>query len=310
MYMNKFLSCDWGTSTFRLRLVNTITHKVLDEVVSKQGIAETFQNWRATGLPEKERIGFYTNILRGAVRQLSSDIDPITPIILSGMASSTMGLQEMPYQKFPFTWAVAQLPIQKIGENAPFSHPLYLVSGFRTETDIMRGEETLLLGCNIDDDREKVFIFPGTHSKHVWVKNQIAFDFKTYMTGEFFHLLATKSILANSVERGNDFEAFSAGVKAAMADGNLLHNTFLTRTRHILSQSHPLSNYQYLSGLLIGYELKTLVPDVPVYLVCGAELQESYKNALILRGLKNDIICINADDALINGHCKIASCFL
>ena len=304
--MANFLSCDWGTSSFRLRLVNAITQEILDEIVSKQGIADTYQNWQAMGQLETERIEFYTNILRGAIAQLSSPIALETPIILSGMASSTMGLRELPYQKFPFTWDTAQLPIHKISNHRTFTHPIYLVSGFRTETDIMRGEETLLLGCDVADDAEKVFIFPGTHSKHIWVKNKIATDFKTYMTGELFHLLGTKSVLANSIEKGDDFDAFTLGVKAAFKDGDLLHNAFLVRTRHILNRTHPLSNYAFLSGLLIGLELKDVPQNVPIYLICGEHLEKPYQISLTLRGVKDTLVCLNADEILVKGHCKIA----
>ncbi len=308
--MTHFLSCDWGTSSFRLRLVNATTQEILDEIVSKQGIAETYQNWRAMRQLETGRIGFYANILRGAIQQFSNLIDSETPIILSGMASSTMGLHELPYQKFPFTWDVAQLPVHLINSNRSFTHPMYLVSGFRTETDIMRGEETLLLGCDADDDAEKIYIFPGTHSKHVWVKNKMAIDFKTYMTGELFHLLATKSVLANSIEKGDDSDAFSLGVKAAFKDGNLLHNAFLVRTKHILNQTSPLSNYAYLSGLMIGLELKDLPQDVPIYLICGEHLRIPYQIGLRLRGIIDNLICLNADTTLVNGHCKIAQKYL
>ncbi len=308
--MKKILSCDWGTSSFRLRLVNANTQEIVSEVVSKQGIAEIYQNWRATGMRETERIGFYTNILRGAMQHLPNPIDPDTPIFLSGMASSTMGLLELPYQNFPLTWDIAPLPIQKIDGNTSFPYPLYVLSGFKTDTDIMRGEETLLLGCDVDDNSERIFILPGTHSKHVWVNNKTAVNFKTFMTGEVFNLLATQSVLGHSVAKGDDLEAFSAGVKAAFTHDNLLHNAFLVRTRHILNQSSPLSNYAYLSGLLIGSEIKDLPLDMPIYLVCGEQLQQSYKIALEERGMKNAVVVLNADEALVKGHCRIANYFL
>ena len=53
-------------------------------------------------------------------------------------------------------------------------------------------------------DEEQVFIFPGTHSKHVTVKNGNVIDIKTYMTGEFFELLSVKSILSATIEKTVD----------------------------------------------------------------------------------------------------------
>ncbi len=84
-----------------------------------------------------------------------------------------------------------------------FRIPYILVSGFQTDTDIMRGEETKLLGFDIPDDEERIFIFPGTHSKHVFVKNKTGIDFKTYMTGELFNLMSEKSILRSCGSKGS-----------------------------------------------------------------------------------------------------------
>jgi 2-dehydro-3-deoxygalactonokinase len=63
-----------------------------------------------------------------------------------------------------------------------------------------RGEETLLLGCDIVDEGEYIYIFPEP-IPHIFVKNKTAVDFKTYMTGEIFDLLTEKSILHMQSER-------------------------------------------------------------------------------------------------------------
>ena len=40
-----FLSCDWGTSPFRLRLVERASLKILAEESSKEGNADTAERW-------------------------------------------------------------------------------------------------------------------------------------------------------------------------------------------------------------------------------------------------------------------------
>jgi 2-dehydro-3-deoxygalactonokinase len=305
--MNKFLSCDWGTSSFRLRLVDAGTKEISGEVLSDEGMAETHQQWLASAKPASERMDFYKAKLNAAIHKMPVTIYEHLPVILSGMASSSIGMAELAYQKFPFTWDLSQWAVKKMERDKKFSHPLYLVSGFKTEDDVMRGEETLLLGCDVPDDGEKVFVFPGTHSKHVFVKNKTGVDFKTYMTGELFSLMAEKSILRTAVQKGMDEKAFAEGVQAVM-DGNILHKFFGVRTRQLLQGTTPVSNYQWLSGLLIGTELKDLKGrDFPVYLVSGGQLKHSYRTGLELTALKGRIHDLNADDMLINGHCKIAS---
>src|ERR1700760_1317975 len=115
--MERFLSCDWGTSTFRLRLVDAVKRETCTELRTSDGIAETHQQWLATGLPESERIDFYREKLRNAINRLSEGVVKNMPVIVSGMASSNIGLTELPYQEFPFSWNLLQFPVKKIKED-------------------------------------------------------------------------------------------------------------------------------------------------------------------------------------------------
>ncbi len=307
--MDKFLSCDWGTSTFRIRLVDAVKREASAELITNDGIANSHQQWLATGRPETERIDFYRGKLDDTIRQLPGDVLQDMPVILSGMASSSIGLAELPYQEFPFSWDLAQFPVKKINEDEKFSHPLYLVSGFKTDHDVMRGEESLLLGCDIPDNNERIFIFPGTHSKHVFVKNKSGIDLKTYMTGEIFNLLAEKSILCHAVKKGTDEKSFSDGFKSGL-NGNLLHHVFMVRTRQLLQHANPVSGYQFLSGLLIGGELAQLKEThCPVYVVCSEPLKQAYLTGLKLMESDREIFYLNADEMLLRAHCKIADLF-
>lgn len=308
--MRTFLSCDWGTSTLRLRLIDAVKKEIISEHRSEQGISEIYRQWKASGKPESERIHFYQSILNGFISKLGVDVDTDTPVIISGMASSSIGLTELPYSKFPFTWDPSEFLIEEINGDNNFSHTLFIVSGFKTESDTMRGEETLLLGCDITGDKEKIYIFPGTHSKHVIVKNRKGTDFKTYMTGEIFNLLAEKSILQNAVMKGNDEKSFKEGFKEGI-DNNILHSAFMVRTRHLLLNTDLVSNYQFLSGLMIAAELRDLVcKNYPVYLVCGEHLKHAYMAGLQLLNEKREINYLNAEQMLVRGHCKIADNYL
>ena len=211
--MKRFLSCDWGTSTFRLRLVDSVKKEICAELKTNDGIADIHQQWLNAERPETERIDFYRGKLSEAFSRISGEVEKNMPVILSGMASSSIGLTELPYKEFPFNWDLTLFPVKKINADENFSHPLYLVSGFRTDHDVMRGEESLLLGCDIIDNDEKIFIFPGTHSKHVMVKNKSGVHFKTYMTGEIFNLLAGKSILRHAVKKGQTKSLFRRALR-------------------------------------------------------------------------------------------------
>jgi 2-dehydro-3-deoxygalactonokinase len=174
----------------------------------------------------------------------------------------------------------------------------------------MRGEETQLIGC-IDENEngERLYIFPGTHSKHVTVKENKAVDVKTYMTGEFFELLTQKSILSNDIKEGeylseNNIAIFKKGVRDSIHT-NLLHNSFLIRANSILGKSSKEENYYYLSGLLIGTELKELVGFKSWISIVGNKLQsELYCRALNELGIKQ-IQSYDVSGAMVRGHCKV-----
>ena len=302
-FSNQFLSCDWGTSSFRLRLIDATSLEIKKEVSNDQGIALTYNQWLATGKPESERQAFYKKVLADAAMIVAKGSEG-TPIILSGMASSSIGIQELPYQNFPFKWKASELICRKIDDDETLPYPLYLVSGMRVAKDIMRGEETILLGCP-GAGRHGVYIFPGTHSKHIILEDGMAIDFKTYMTGEVFNLMNKESILKNSMEPGEDAVAFEAGVRDAERE-NLLSNLFAIRVNQVLGNSTPISNYQFLSGLVIGTELNDLKGYSPTMfgLVGDGPLLEAYKMAMHILGMKN-VYVTSAATALIKGHSKI-----
>lgn len=282
-----FISCDWGTSTFRLRLVRADNLHILAETTRGQGIAETYGRWIDQG--SSQRQAFYASILKERIAELEQQSgQPLTgiPVILSGMASSSIGMKELPYQKLPIHLDGRDLLVGKFGSDVDMN-PLLIVSGVQTAADVMRGEETKIVGCSsmlADDGAEQLIILPGTHSKHVTVKQRKVITFKTHMTGEFFKLLSTHSVLSASVEATDISEPanqvrFREGVRAASESG-LLHAAFMVRTNQLLKDIPKTENFHYLSGLLIGSELKDIPSRIPVYLVTGAVHHILYKTAL------------------------------
>ena len=310
--MNKFISCDWGTSAFRLRLVEAATNIIVTEVKTERGIASTFKLW-ADSKTNNDRFSFYKAVLSEHLATLEQQcgytLDNVT-IIISGMASSSIGMKELPYKELPFRTDGADLLTHIIEPSEDFKHKIIIISGIKSATDVMRGEETILTGCNAElTDEDHLFIFPGTHSKHIIVKNGVAYDFKTYMTGELFDLLCNKSILSGSVEKNNPAAEkksnlyFINGVIEG-AESNLLHSIFHVRTNQLFEKLSTKENYHYLSGLLIGAELKTLIQDKfsSVTLVSVEALADLYLQALYALGINKNLQQKNADEALVNGQ--------
>ena len=309
-----FFSCDWGTSSFRLRLIKASTLEILAEVKNEMGIAAVFQTWQNERKEEKERLFFYQDFLQTNIEQLQRQVGyqvSGVPLILSGMASSSIGMKELPYKELPFSIDGSDLLVYTTAATQDIPDTV-IVSGVRSETDVMRGEEIQLVGCSPDAaTSSQLFILPGTHSKHILVEQDKVIDFKTYMTGELFQLLSTKSILAASLEAGslfqdkNNKQGFETGVKHGL-QLNPLHALFWVRTNQLFGTCSKEENYHYLSGLLIGAELKECANTRVrmVTLVCNLTLQPLYATALEQAGIDN-YQTIDADKAIIQGHYRV-----
>lgn len=301
--MNYFLSCDWGTSSFRLRLVETGSLHIIAEERSGAGIAGTYQQWQQTSLPRED---FFAAIINRQIDVLAGKTGislQEMPVVISGMASSSIGMIELPYKALPFSLSGADLPVHTFQR-------FLIVSGASNGHDVMRGEETKVTGCLTllpDTTAEQWLLLPGTHPKHIVVHNKQAVRFQTFMTGEFFDLLSTHSILAASVgaEGGLDdsLDYFIEGVHAGRSD-NLLHAAFMVRTNQLLKKIPAAHNRFYLSGLLIGAELKAVPVDVAVYLVAGPQHIPLYTAACRVLNIKVEEV-IDADEALVRGQREV-----
>jgi 2-dehydro-3-deoxygalactonokinase len=319
--MKQFLSCDWGTSSFRLKLVDIDAYQILAQEADNNGIAATFALWKESGRPEDERLSFYLGVLNKYIGKIESKTNISLsgmPLIISGMASSTIGFVDVPYSLLPVGIDGKNIKTHFIPADQYFAHDVLVISGVRSDDDVVRGEETQLIGCvdqrheNIEDE---LFIFPGTHSKHLLVSNNQIVGIKTYMTGEFFELLSQKSILRLSVEKGleqSDLQpsvGFKMGVNDAI-NANLLNVAFKVRTNSLLNKLSNIENYNYLSGLLIGSELKDLRNIVikKISLIGDSNLVAYYQRALDELELSSKLKTVDtaqADEAIVRGHYKI-----
>jgi 2-dehydro-3-deoxygalactonokinase len=304
------LSCDWGTSSFRLRLIDVENCTVLAETADSEGIAAVHKKWIESGLDKDARIDFYKTVLLSYIKKIGKTPMSGVPIIISGMASSSMGMIELPYHQTPFVIHRDKLNLYKILPDRHVDHEIWLVSGLRTAADVMRGEETMLLGCALEKNAPQLFIFPGTHSKQVLIEGSVVKDFKTYMTGELFDLTSSKSILANGLERNDQFsgknKAFIKGVRDS-SKGNLLNGLFHVRTNDLFKKFTKKENYYYLSGLLIGEELKSIQQETydMVHLVSTGRLLALYSDALSALGFDKKVRTHDAARALILGQVSI-----
>jgi 2-dehydro-3-deoxygalactonokinase len=316
--MNHFLSCDWGTTSFRLRWVDTVKLHFDTIETNDKGIGIMFDRWQQSGAGDRDRFGFYFEVIADQIRKLEDRLKQSlskAPLVISGMASSSIGMLELDYRSVPFSASGAGFDAMRIRAHENIQHDVIVIPGIRSDNDAARGQETQLIGCDHDPEETRIFIFPGTHSKHIWVEKSEVTGIRTYMTGEFFELLSSKSILSHSIEKGQGFEngnnrqAFENGVSEGMRS-NILNAAFAVRTNDLFKKLSKERNYYFLSGLLIGAELSGLINerDKGITLVASPGMMELYLDALhvVMSGsAMHSLRLQKADEALVRGQLQM-----
>lgn len=308
--MNKFiLSCDWGTSNFRLRLWNNEANAVEGEFKSDNGIHKISSQINERDNSATNRTIYFKEYLKTALGNLSEstgqNIDHI-PIIASGMISSSIGMKELPYSTLPFDISGKSLENHFIQADTDFPHDLLIISGVCNTNDVMRGEETELVGIatTLKSELENlVFIMPGTHSKHIYVNNGKVVDFQTFMTGEVFALLTQNSILKNSISPPDNqpIESyknhFIDGLSQSL-EKPILQSLFSVRTNQLFKRKNLTENYFYLSGILIGSELKAIksTTSQKVIFCCNGKMKALYKFGAEKLGLTDSSVFLSAQE--------------
>jgi 2-dehydro-3-deoxygalactonokinase len=161
----------------------------------------------------------------------------------------------------------------------------------------MRGEETQIMGLllQLKPNASHTVCLPGTHSKWVQIDNGRIISFRTAMTGELYALLRNQSLLSalmpNPPQDTHDGAAFAQGVADSARSGGLTHHLFGVRTQGLLGQLSKEAAPSYLSGLLIGHELRALLPpSCPnVHLLGSSQLTLRYQEALDILGVNGHL---------------------
>ena len=211
--------------------------------------------------------------------------------LICGMAGSQQGWIEAPYCACPAGFA-------DIASRLVWIEPgrIAMVPGLSCEADgvpdVMRGEETQVFGAlqllGLDT---ALLVHPGTHSKWVRIAGGRVEGFSTFMTGEFYGLLRQHSILGRTMAQDDgalDAAAFERGVRYALHSGTLLHAAFSARTLALFDRLSAAALPSYLSGLVIGEELRAQRLESgsdPVVVVGADMLTRRYELGLRVLGV-------------------------
>jgi 2-dehydro-3-deoxygalactonokinase len=207
-------------------------------------------------------------------------------VLLSGMVGSRQGWKEAPYVACPAGTAELAAGVTDIAFDWARVKLVPGVSGVDESgiAEVMRGEETEIIGVLADFPAGGIACLPGTHSKWAQVSNGRITGFATHMTGESFAALRGHTILARMMQDGpTDGAPFDQGVARSGEPGGLLHHVFGVRAEALAGRLPDADAGAYLSGILIGHEVRAALAATPgavVHVIGAPDLTRLYSRAI------------------------------
>lgn len=299
------LALDWGSSGLRAFLIDA-QGLTLATRSSAQGASVM------NGRPEA---------YLAALQQIAGDwllASPGLPLLACGMVGAKHGWREAPYADCPADEAALAAQTVTVDANG---RSLRIVPGLLHQPaglppDVMRGEETQLLGAlqlYPQLAEAACVVMPGTHSKWAELREAKVRGFVSQMTGELYALLRQHSVLgrlmpeASAAADAVDASAFLKGVQAAREHGELglAHQLFAVRTLGLMEQLPTAGLADYMSGLLIGHELRAGLAwraahglsQAPLVLIGEPTLCARYEQGLSAFACKPDLLLDNTAPA-------------
>jgi 2-dehydro-3-deoxygalactonokinase len=279
-----WIAVDWGTSNLRAW--------AMDDSANILAMAESPLGMNAiAGDPKLS----FEGVLISLIDEWLSGDQGALPVVICGMAGAKQGWMEAPYCDLP----AKPGDLAKGAVCPDVSDPrisVFILPGLcqRDDPDVMRGEETQLVGFMAQNPGFGGWVcLPGTHSKWAHIDDGRITEFRTYMSGEVFALMSQHSILRHSVDDGWDDAAFANAVRAAFQNPTgFLHSLFAVRAGALVARDGDAvpPGAAVLSGAIIGTEiadiLGRLTAGEDIALIGAGKLASLYQAALTVHNHK------------------------
>ncbi len=273
--MAVYITVDGGTTNTRLYLVHG--GAVVDSLKLSNGIKSGVDALKAA-----LRIGISDILSKNSLAVCDVDC-----VIASGMITSEYGLCPLDHITMPASKRELHDSIFKASFDELPDIPWYFIRGVKSagknleDFDMMRGEETELMGIIKNSDDAALYILPGSHSKHIKVDNNGNItSIKTMLSGEFFAAIMEHTILKDAADfthntisslylkRGCEY-ASEHGVNEAMFKTRILKNMFGAEKNEC---------YSFLMGAVLSSEVAAInKSEEKRVILCG---QKQFRRAL------------------------------
>lgn len=269
---------DWGTSSCRLYLCEGET--ILDSMTAP-GIK----------FVESADVTFIETI-----QPWLTEYGPLKAV-LCGMVGSNIGWKDAGYLDCP-----VKLEDFSIGLVSPSTTQcdVKIVPGVKTMTglsgcpDVMRGEETQILGWLSSHQSDGLLCLPGTHTKWAQVENENIKNFMTSVNGELFDVVLNYSVLVggSNLPPACIGDEYRYGVEIGGGDIPLTQLLMSVRSQQILGKYDIIQAKSYLLGLLIGSDVASSLQyaeSQPIAVIGSSAPASFYAEAIRYLGGKANI---------------------
>lgn len=215
----------------------------------------------------------------------------IERIIASGMITSEGGLVCLDHLKAPCGIEELSKGIYEITISEISSIPFVFIRGVKTngdsfeDIDMMRGEETELIGLGDTMEKNCLYVMPGSHSKLVYIdENGRITSFSTELTGELIAAVSKNTILSASVnldECDIDCEYLFKGYEYALENG-INSAFFKVRILDKLCKKTSGQVYSFFVGSALSAEINNIIKSQAQKVVVCGRAQLKTATALLL----------------------------
>jgi len=298
--MSTYITIDGGTSSTRASLVCDC--EIIKTVKLDIGARASIEN--------REK---YTGAIKAAIDEIIS-IRKDTPkrILASGMITCEFGLINLPHIAAPAGIKELHDSMEEVILDEISPIPFVFIRGIKIssdsfeEADIMRGEETELIGINsmgiISEEYGKcIYILPGSHSKIIKIDSDgRIYSFSTMLTGEMIASLSAHTILKDAVDLESseiDSEYLLKGYNFCKNEG-LNKALFKTRILKNIFSCTKDETYSFFIGCVLSPEIEHIVSSDAETVVLGGKAQIKKAMETILKNCcEKKIISLNDNEA-------------
>jgi 2-dehydro-3-deoxygalactonokinase len=230
------------------------------------------------------------------------------PMVACGMVGARSGWQEAPYVETGADAAALAGGVVRV--DTALGRTLAIIPGMKSdEPDVMRGEETQLIGAGVSDG---IVVLPGTHCKWVRMADGRVDSFASFFTGEMHAMIRDHSSVGKAITSKPDLHdraSFDMGIAYARAGAaSWLHDLFVLRASVVTGQKSEAAVSTVLAGWLLGCEFAAALAMYPqtrgIVTIASESLVPWYQSAARAFAIAFD--ALNAEAATTNGLWRIA----